>query len=66
MMQSKNKRRKPVTIMAPVAAQKATNRKRKNLAYKPKPFLMVIYWLLALILAFSTFLTLRHYFIKHW
>ncbi len=66
-MQKKNIRKKPVVIQnAPVISQKVTKRKKKSLAYKPKPFLMVIYWLLALILAFSIFLSLRHYFIKHW
>lgn len=66
-MQNKNRRKKPVALKkAPVIPHKVTKRKKKSLAYRPKPFLMVIYWFLALILAFSIFLSLRHYFIKHW
>ncbi|MDP3683727.1 MAG: hypothetical protein Q8S01_07315 [Ignavibacteria bacterium] len=65
-MQSKDKTRKPVVInKTPVAAKKTAKRKKKSLAYKPKPFLMVLYWVLALLGLFAMYLKGKHFFDNH-
>ncbi|OYZ31674.1 MAG: hypothetical protein B7X86_06655 [Sphingobacteriales bacterium 17-39-43] len=60
--------RKKGIVIRPVKItdSKKPRKKVKSTSYKPKPFLMVIYWILALLTLLMIYLKLKHFFTTHW
>lgn len=50
----------------PVTPRKASKKKKKSNAYKPRPWLMVVYWVLGLLMLVFAYLKVKHFFTTHW
>ena len=66
-MQNKNNYSRPAGAHKPTVVHKrAAKKKKKSNAYRPKPWLMVIYWIMALLLLVVIYIRIRHFFNVHW
>lgn len=64
-MQNKNVRKMPGRAIKTQANPQKT-KKKKSTAYKPKPWLMVIYWILGLLMLVFAYMKVKHFFSVHW